>query len=197
MKAILKRKPTPIKDFDYYKRKFMQLRKQMNELYIKIDDSSDAEDEFFNKFSEVLEQAKKNDSVAQDYLSYIYKRGLDEYVLENYKNSMDWLFFAGANGNTFSMSKLKIFFSQSLSEIYSLNDIEEIAVKTGDPEGLLVFEEYLIKNLCDSMLDYLNVDTKKLAKRKSDLLESSVLLNQEYESARAKSLNAVIEFLRK
>lgn len=174
---------------------FNIIRKNMLEFCDLANNSQRDEDNFFDIFSNIVSEAKKGYLPAQDYLGYVFKKGLGDLIPANYETSMFWQFLSGANGNDYTLSKLRIFFARSYQIILELEDIEQISIKNNLSQEN--YEYVLGKLFCDAMCDELGVEINSLAEKKPVFLPQSLKLVQNFESARIKSLSRVIEFLRK
>ena len=73
------------------------------------------EDIAIDMFNDVCLRASKNDCIAQDYLAYVFKKGLINVVPVNYTKYMQWEILAAANGNQFAIDKLSLFLNYALS----------------------------------------------------------------------------------
>ena len=95
-----------IKKNDAYKA-FLSLRHAL----LKCTDDRYESENFYELLAKTKKDALAGDPIAQDFLSYLYKSGVDYFLHENYTKYIDWSFLAGANGNAFAIEKLQFLFS--------------------------------------------------------------------------------------
>lgn len=174
---------------------FQTFRKGMLEMFQNADKSQKDEDAFYEMYNKIIVVAKNNYLPAQDYLGYLYKLGLGDFVPANYTMSMDWQFLSGSNGNPLTIDRLKIFFTRSYDEILEMENAQNILAKNEIFGDNYVFE--LGKLLCDAMVDELGLSADELASRKVVYEPGNIQLTQKYEQARVKATRAVIEYLKK
>lgn len=174
---------------------FQTLRKGMLELFQSADKSQKDEDAFYEMYNKIIFVAKNGFLPAQDYLGYLYKLGLGDFIPANYTMSMDWQFMSGSNGNPLTIDRLKIFFTRSYDEIFEMENAQNILAKNEIFGDNYVFE--LGKLLCDAMVDELGLSADELASRKVVYEPGNIQLTQKYEQARVKATRSVIEYLKK
>lgn len=174
---------------------FEKLRRGMLELYNVANNSQKNEDLFYDVYKAINDRAVEGNLAAQDYLGYLYKTGLGDLVPANYCLSMDWMFMAGSNGNEYTLSRLKIFFTRSMGEIFDMDNYREVLNANDIYDENYEFE--LGKLLCDAMVDTLGIKMEELAARKPVFQPSTIALAQKYEQARIVATKSVIEYLKK
>ena len=85
---------------------FTQLRSALNDV---IEKPREFKKSFADCFAEVGTLALEGNPIAQDMMSYYYKDGVKDQILQNYDLYMQWEILAGANGNEFAIEKLQFF----------------------------------------------------------------------------------------
>lgn len=174
---------------------FQTLRKGMLEMFQNADKSQKDEDAFYEMYNKILYVAQRGFLPAQDYLGYLYKLGLGDFIPANYTMSMDWQFMAGSNGNPLTIDRLKIFFTRSYDEILSFDNVPNILAKNDIYDDNYIFE--VGKLLCDAMVDTLGLSVDELVARKVVFEPGSIQLTQKYEQARVAATRSVVEYLKK
>lgn len=174
---------------------FQILRKGMIELFNNANNSQKDENLFYDMFNQIIQVAQDGYLPAQDYLGYLYKQGLGDLIPANYSLAMDWQFMAGSNGNEYTISRLKIFFTRSYDDILSMENAKEILNK--NDIYMENFETAVGKLFCDAMVDSLGINIKDLVTRKPVYQASSIALTQKYEQARVSAIESVKNYLKK
>lgn len=179
----------------HFEEDFQTIRKGMLEMFQNADKSQQNEDAFYETYNNIILVAKKGFLPAQDYLGYLYKLGLGDFIPANYTMSMDWQFMSGSNGNPLTIDRLKIFFTRSFDEIFDMENAANILQQNEIFEDNYVYE--LGKLLCDAMVDELGLSLDDLASRKVVYEPGNIQLTQKYEQARVKATRSVVEYLKK
>lgn len=187
-------------DVDFYRALFLELRKSMDDLY----SERGKDEESYTKYDEAVYNITANavtNCGAQDFLGYCYKKGFYDFCLMNYDKYMKWTVLAGSNGNAFSLSKLQIFLTTSLDNLYSLNDLEfvyDFLDLTNDN-----FVLYLSKLLCDEIVKILDITPEALIKLPEKFMEQSEETQKIFDRAKieaekivSEKLNRAISFLK-
>lgn len=174
---------------------FQTIRKGMLEMFQNADKSQKDEDAFYEMYNKIILVAKKGYLPAQDYLGYLYKLGLGDFIPANYTMSMDWQFMSGSNGNPLTIDRLKIFFTRSYDDIFDMENASNVLMKNDIYSDNYIFE--LGKLLCDAMVDELGLSVDDLTSRKVVYEPGNIQLTQKYEQARVKATRSVIEYLKK
>lgn len=174
---------------------FQILRKGMLEMFQNADKSQKDEDAFYEMYNKILYVAGQGYLPAQDYLGYLYKLGLCDFIPANYTMSMDWQFMAGSNGNPLTIDRLKIFFTRSYDEILSFDNAPNVLAKNDIYDDNYIFE--VGKLLCDAMVDTLGLSIDELVARKVVYEPGNIQLTQKYEQARVTATRSVVEYLKK
>lgn len=156
--------------------------------------SIQAEKILIEEYEELCADAAGGDPIAEDILAEWFRNG-NQVVPENLEMSMQWLILAGANGNKFSLDRLKLHFGFAFDKIIDLNDFGNIAYKYDINENN--YQYVLGKLICDGVVDELKIDPLALAKQKPTYLGFSGIIMRKFDRAINKSLEMVIEYLRK
>lgn len=146
------------------------------------------------EFEELCADAAGGDPVAEDILAQWYRNG-NQIVPENIEVSMKWLIMAGANGNKFSLDRLKLHFNFAFDRIIDLEDFGKISLKFKINE--YNYQYKLGKLICDAVLDEMNIDPLELAKQKPTYLPFSSIVMRRFDRVINSALDRVIEYLRR
>lgn len=150
-------------------------------------------------FPDILEdlqvRAVSGDIVAQDYLGYIYKKGIKYLLPVNIELAMKWQILAASNGNYFSITKLALFLNYAYDLIVFEDDFPQLRDK--HYLSLENYEMTLGKLICDAIVDYLSLDALSLTKEKVVEIKDNDSSLRKFDRAKAKAVEKVLEYLRK
>ena len=147
-----------------------------------------------NEYENLCADAAGGDPIAEDILAEWFRNG-NNVVPENIEMSMQWLFLAGANGNKYSLDRLKLHFSSSFDKIIALKDFGKLSYKFHINE--YNYQYKLGKLICDAVLDELKIDPLELAKKKPNYLPFSAIIMRRYDRIIDSAVDKVIEYLRR
>lgn len=173
-----------------------EMVQRREKIYRKIDrvGSIDAEKILFDEYLILCEDAAGGDPIAQDLLAQWFRNG-NQIIPENIEMSYKWLFLAGANGNKFSLDRLKLHFGYSFDQIIALEDFGELAYKNDINENN--YQYVLGKLLCDAVIDDMQINALELAKQKPTYLPFSSIILRNFDRATNRAVEIVTEYLRK
>lgn len=145
-------------------------------------------------FNDICIKAADNDPIAQDYLAYIFKKGLGNVIPVNYEKYMQWQILACANGNQFALEKMSLFLSYALNEILFADDFSHIATRNDLTESNY---NYIVGRLiCEAMADELNLDPKRLISESISHKEFDAKIMHVFDKARNYSIPKILNYLR-
>lgn len=156
--------------------------------------SLEAERILRDEYVNLCADAAGGDPIAEDILAEWFRNG-NQVVSENIEISMKWLFLAGANGNKFSLDRLKLHFGSTFDKIIALNDFGKIAYKFDITE--YNYQYVLGKFICDAVVDELQINPLELAKQKPTYLPFSSIVMRRFDRAINSGLERLIEMLRR
>lgn len=175
-----------------YRNEFLERRAEISKkTYNK--GSIEIEDIYAQEYINQCELAVSGDVVAQDLLSYWFKHG-NPAIEENIDLSMQWLFLAGSNGNSHSITKLALFLNYAYDEIIDsdyFNDLSNVLYISQNN-----YQSVFGKVICFYIVDDLNIDALNLAKTKLFKLEYNQLSMQRFTQALNRVMPHVHEFFR-
>lgn len=175
------------------RKEFIKLRKSMLRKVEKAD-ARERDDVIIDVFNDVSLKASKNDPIAQDFLAYIFKKGLDNVIPVNYEKYMQWQILAAGNGNHFAVDKLSLFLSVSLNEIVFAEDFGYILVKNELNNHNYSF--IVGKLICEAIADDLRLDPERLVKEELQHKEFDAKIMRVFDRARKFAIPKVLKFLR-
>ena len=181
---------TSFYDVDYDKDVFMELRKIIDAAYARRNKSSE-DDKHYDDLIYNLTTRCVDDNALQDFMGYAYKKGKYDFCLLNYEKYLKWTFLAASNGNAFSLSKLQMYFSRELDEIFAMNNIDVVSeiFEIQDYRFVLV----ILKKLCDAMVRILNISAVELIKEPEVYQEQSDQIMRKYDKYKQEACKSVME----
>lgn len=176
-----------------YKNEYAKRREKIYSKTYKVG-SIKAEKILFDEYEELCADAAGGDPVAEDILANWFRNG-NQVVPENIELSMKWLILAGANGNKFSLDRLKLHFGFAFDQIINLDDFGRMSYRFNINE--FNYQYVLGKLICDAVVDEMNIDPLELAKQKPFSLPFSSIVMRTFDRAITKATDRVIEYLRR
>lgn len=146
------------------------------------------------EYEKLCADSAGGDPIAEDLLATWFRNG-NEVVPENIDMSMKWLILAGANGNKYSLDRLKIHFGFAFDAIINLNDFSDFANKfeiTGDN-----YQYVLGKLLCDAVVDDMKINAYDLAKQEPTYLPYSGIILRGFDRSITRAIDVVVAYLRR
>ncbi len=151
---------------------------------------------YVDYFTNLCELSVQNNCMAQDYIAYCYKTGIDNVIPVNYEKYMSYQILAGANGNCFALEKLEFFLRAGVDIIMQNKQVLKKAIKLGNinsDNGLLVIANLL----CEGIVDELHITPEKLIKQKDIKSDYTPEKYRVYTRAMEKALVKVLDYLSK
>lgn len=178
---------------DSCQQEFLRIRKNFQKL-ARITSSTEREESLINAYNDICLRASKDDCIAQDYLAYIFKKGLEQIVPINYERFMQWQILSGANGNQFAIDKLFLFLKFSFDEIMSVDDFDYIIRRNCLNNNNY---SYIVGRLiCEGIVDDLLIDAKKLLSEPLTYNEYNPVSMRVFDRSRNFVIPKVLKFLR-
>lgn len=156
--------------------------------------SMEAEKILFSEYEELCADAAGGDPIAEDILANWFRNG-NQIIPENVDLSMKWLILAGANGNKFSLDRLKLHFGFAFDQIINLKDFGAISFRFNINE--YNYQYVLGKLICDAVVDEMKIDPLELAKQKPVFLPFSSIIMRGFDRSINRAVERVIEYLRR
>ncbi len=146
------------------------------------------------EYAKLCEDATIGDPIAQDLLAEWFRNG-NEITPENIEMSMKWLILAGANGNKYSLDRLKIHFGFAFDSILDIDDFMDLADKFGINQ--YNYQYFLGMLLCKAVVEDMKIDAMELAKTTPTKLPFSAVVMRTFDRSINKAIETVIAQLRK
>ena len=178
-------------DIEVTNQNFITLKKAVDKLF-ETEKYSKASASFMEAFEEAGSSAIEGNVVCQDFLAFLYKKGYQKLIPENYSLYMKWEILAAANGNCTAIDKLLVFFNYALNSIYENPNYNQIIQRNeiDDLDANYVF----CKLLAEGIVDELKIDPKELVKiTKTE--EYSLASLRIFREALDKALPKVVDYL--
>ena len=175
--------------FNAIREEFTELNQKENilpqEVFIK---------QYAQKIMDVIEMAAGGIVPAQDYLCYLYKRGIDDMMDMNLVRAHEWGILAVSNGSKLSIERLRLFFDPVYDFILDSGKVENIIIKNklDNDEDITDFvaQSYCILLIDEIKLDLLNVAKKKIAEK-----ENFIKFSHDIKEANKKVLPRLIDLI--
>ncbi len=110
--------------FDEQSQLYRKFKRQFDALSIYNIDRANEEYEAY--LEETVMLACEGDVIAQDFLTYIYKKGRVELFENNLLRAYKWGIIASANGSKLSISRLKFFYQPAFYKIAEHPKLDEV-----------------------------------------------------------------------
>ena len=153
-----------------------------------------AEKIMLEEYDNLCADAASGDPIAEDLLAEWFRNG-NQVVPENIDMSMRWLILAGANGNKYSLDRLKLHFGFAFDSIISLNDFPIFAHKFDINQ--YNYQYVLGKLLCDAVVDDMKINALELAKQKPTSLPFSSVVLRSFDRSITRAVDVVVAYLRR
>ena len=146
--------------FDEQAKLYRSFKKQFDKL---SDYNLDKANEYFKEYlEETVIIACNGDVIAQDFLTYIYKKGRTGLFDANLLTAYKWGIIASSNGSKLSMDRLRFFYQPAFSIIADhpkLDDLIEKYKLTSDN-----IEYFFAMNLAEMITSASDVNIKSMSK---------------------------------
>ncbi len=146
------------------------------------------------EYEKLCADSAGGDPIAEDLLATWFRNG-NEVVPENIDTSMKWLILAGANGNKYSLDRLKIHFGFAFDAIINLNDFGDFAHKHDINSSN--YQYVLGKLLCDAVVDDMKINAYELAKQEPTYIPYSGIILRSFDRAITRAIDTVVAYLRR
>lgn len=153
-----------------------------------------AEKIMLQEYENLCVEGAGGDPIAEDLLAEWFRNG-NQIVPENIDVSMKWLILAGANGNKYSLDRLKLHFSFAFDTIIAVADFGEIANKFDIDQ--YNYHYVLGKLICDAVVDDMKINPLELARQKPTKLPYSAVVLRAFDRSINRAVDTVIAYLRR
>ena len=168
-------------DVYLYRELFMELRRQMDELYSKRTktdkDLAEYDDAVYN-----ITANSVSDAGAQDFMGFCYKKGFYDFCITNYEKYMKWSILAASNGNAFTLSKLQIYLTNAIDKLFEIEDLNVLSDFLDLAHDNFVV--FLSKMLCEEIVNVLEISAEDLIKTPEKYVEQNEELLKMFDKAK-------------
>ncbi len=146
--------------FDEQAQLYRRFKAQFNALAVY--NPSVANEKFYQLLEECVLLAVDGDAIAQDFLTFIYKKGREGLFEPNVLRAYKWGIIASASGSKLSMNRLKFFFQPAFYKIAEYDELDKII----DENNLTVdnIEYFFARALSDMIISASDVNMIALSK---------------------------------
>ncbi|MBQ7977771.1 MAG: hypothetical protein IJ301_04215 [Clostridia bacterium] len=149
--------------------------------------------EYARKIMDVIEMAAGGCVPAQDFLCYIYKRGIDGLMPSNLVRAHEWGILAVSNGSKLSIERLRLFYESMFDYVADSGTIESILIKNKLNEDNIA--DFVAQNYSILLLEEMKIDLLTVAKKVLVDDENFIRFNYDAEQANKKVLPKLLELI--
>ena len=150
-------------------------------------------DKYAQKITEVIEMAAGGIVPAQDYLCYLYKKGIDGLMPRNLVRAHYWGILACSNGSKLSMERLRLFYEPVFEYVLNAKKVEDIVEKNNLTSDNIA--EFVSQNFSILFAQRMGIDLLETAKKPIVEDENFVKFSHDAEEVRAKVLPRLMELI--
>ena len=147
--------------FNVIKEEFTELNQKEDELPANV-----FAQEYAQKIMDIIVMAAGGNVPSQDFLCYLYKRGIDGLMSNNLTRAHEWGILAVANGSKLSIERLRLFYEPVFEYVLDSNKLESIIVKNklnDDDISDFVAQNYSLLLIDEIKLELLTVAKKPIS----------------------------------
>ncbi|MBO5102500.1 MAG: hypothetical protein J6C13_00230 [Clostridia bacterium] len=179
---------TQVLFFNVIKEEFTTLNMQEEILPVNI-----FAQKYGEKLMQIVEMAAGGIVPAQDYLCYIYKRGIDKILPRNLVRAHYWGSIACANGSKLSMERLRLFYEPVFDYVLQSEKVEEIVTKNELNQDNIA--EFIAQNFSILFNQEMKIELLDTAKKPLYEDENFVKFSHDAEIAKKKVLPRLLELI--
>ena len=177
--------------FDEQAQLYRRFKVQFNALAVY--NETIANEKFYQLLEECVLLAVDGDAIAQDFLTYIYKKGRNGLFEPNILRAYKWGIIASASGSKLSMNRLKFFFQPAFYKIAEYDEVDKIAEEYDlTPENIEYFFARALSDMIISASDVNMIALSKLDIIPDELSEEDL---RELERVRDRVIGNMINLL--
>lgn len=149
--------------------------------------------QYARKIMDVVEMAAGGAVPAQDYLCYLYKRGIDGLMPSNLVRAHEWGIIAVSNGSKLSIERLRLFYEPIFDRIIESGTLESILIKNKLNEDNIA--DFVAQNYSILLLEEMKIDLLTVAKKEIVTEDNFVRFSYNAEQANKKVLPKLLELI--
>ena len=150
-------------------------------------------EKYAEKIMQVIEMAAGGIVPAQDYLCYLYKRGVEGVMPRNLVRAHYWGIIACSNGSKLSMERLRLFYEPVFEYVLETKKVEDIVEKNNLTSDNIA--EFVSQNFSILFAQRMGIDLLETAKKPILENENFVKFSHDAEDVRKKVLPRLIELI--
>lgn len=146
------------------------------------------------KIEEIAGYACMGHIPSQDYMGYIYKRGLGDFFPINYKRALEWNIMAARNSSKLAPQKMKVFLNPAIDKIFESPRFGQIVKANG--LNMRNYYWFLSQYICDILYNEMKLSPADMAKKEiieEDLNETGTIIS--LDRMRDRSVQKAVEQL--
>lgn len=163
--------------FNIVRDEFTELNQKQNELPKDVFVRA-----YGQKIMDVIEMSAGGIVPAQDFLCYLYKRGLEDLMPADLVRAHEWGILAVSNGSKLSIERLRLFFDPVYNYVLDSGKIENIIVKNKITDEQDV-TDFIAQSYCILLVDEMKIDLLTVAKK--PLVEKSNFIRFSHDATEA------------
>jgi len=171
-------------DYENQRKFFNIIRDQFTELNKKEDvlPKNVFREEYIQSISDIIEMAAGGIVPVQDYLCYIYKKGVEGVIPTDLTRAHEWGIIAVSNGSKLASERLRLFFEPLYEYILRREGaLENILVKNGLDETTVT--DFVAQNYSILLLEEMKINLLEVAKK--DITETGNFVKFQYDVEQA------------
>lgn len=150
-------------------------------------------EKYIQKIVDIIEMAAGSIVPAQDYLCYLYKRGVDGIMPRDLVRAHQWGIIACSNGSKLSMERLRLFYEPVFDYVLDSGKVESIVEKNDLNQDNIA--EFISQNFSILLMQEMKIDLLDIAKKPIYEEENFIKFSHDAEVARKKVLPRLIELI--
>lgn len=174
--------------FNVIRDEFTNLNMQENTLPHKV-----FVEKYIQKIMDIIEMAAGGIVPAQDYLCYLYKRGINDIFPRLLVRAHYWGIIACSNGSKLAMERLRLFYEPVFDYVLDSKKVEQIIEKNDLNQDNIA--EFIAQNFSILLMQEMKIDLLETAKKPIYEDENFTKFSHDAEIARKKVLPRLIELI--
>ena len=150
-------------------------------------------EKYIQKIMDIIEMAAGSIVPAQDYLCYLYKRGVDSILPRYLVRAHYWGIIACSNGSKLAMERLRLFYEPVFDYVLDSKKVEQIIEKNDLNQDNIA--EFIAQNFSILLMQEMKIDLLETAKKPIYEDENFTKFSHDAEIARKKVLPRLIELI--
>lgn len=149
--------------------------------------------QYARKIMDIVEMAAGGAVPAQDFLCYLYKRGVDGLLPINLVRAHEWGILAVSNGSKLSIERLRLFYEPIFDNFADTNTLEGILIKNKLDEDNIA--DFIAQNYSILLVEEMKIDLLTVAKKEIITEDNFVKFSYDAEQANKKVLPKLLELI--